>query len=370
MTRAADERYLPPPRPELAGLEPYVPGEQPADPKTVKLNTNEFPYPAAPEVIEALRRETGDRVRVYPNPTAEPLRRRLAERHGVTPERVIVGNGSDEILRLIVHAFGGPGRTLAIVEPTYSLFPVLAEQFATPLRTHALGGGTELPEGLFEDAADLCLLPTPNPPLGTAWDTATLERLAAKRWLLALDGAYVDFAGEDAARPLIDRYPNVLLTRTFSKSAGLAGMRVGYAIGDARAIDALNRLRDSYNVNRMSQAAAMGALEGWAYYRRKCDEIVESRRRLAEELTARGWRVHPSAGNFVFARHRDVKGICAGLKARGVLVRYFKRPGLDDGVRITIGTPAEIDALLGALDAFDGAAGGDSGDSLSRPFGA
>jgi histidinol-phosphate aminotransferase len=329
----------------------YVPGEQPADPKTVKLNTNEFPYPAAAEVIEAIARETGDRVRVYPNPTAEPLRRRLAERHGVAPEQIVVGNGSDEILRLIVHAYGGPGRGLAVVEPTYSLFPVLAAQFETPLRVHPLEGGTGLPESLFAEAAALCLLPVPNPPLGTVWDAGALERLARKDWLLGIDGAYADFAEGDAARGLIDRYPNVVLTRTFSKSGGLAGMRVGYAIGHRDAIDALGRLRDSYNVNRMSQAAALGALEGGAYYRRRCGEIVATRGRLAEALAARGWRVEASQGNFLFARRAGAESVYRDLKARGILVRYFKQRGLEDGVRITIGTPEEIDALLAGLDA-------------------
>jgi histidinol-phosphate aminotransferase len=352
MSNLTDQRFLPAPRPAIARLEPYVPGEQTGDPRTIKLNTNEFPYPAAPEVIEALKRETGDRVRVYPNPTAEPLRRRLAERHGVAPEQVLVGNGSDEILRLIVHAYGGPGRTLAIVEPTYSLFPVLAEQFETALRTHPLEGGTALPASLFADDADLCLLPAPNPPLGTAWDGEALTRLAGKRWLLALDGAYVDFAREDAARPLIDAFPNVVLTRTFSKSAGLAGMRVGYAVGDPRVIDVLNRVRDSYPVNRMSQAAALGALDGWTYYRRMCDEIVATRERLAGALAARGFRVPPSQGNFLFARHSRAETLYAELKARNILVRYFKRPGLEDGLRITIGTPDEIDALLAGLDAL------------------
>jgi histidinol-phosphate aminotransferase len=352
MPAAADQAWMPAPRPAIARLAPYVPGEQPSDPKTVKLNTNEFPYPAAPEVLDAIRRETGDRVRLYPNATAEPLRRRLAERHGVAPEQVLVGNGSDEILRLIVHAFGGPGRTLAVVAPTYSLFPVLAGQFETALRVHPLDGGERLPKSIFEDqSSDLCLLPVPNPPLGTSWTTEQLRPLAAKRWLLALDGAYVDFAEEDAARPLLDAFPNVLLTRTFSKSAGLAGMRVGYVVGHPAAIDALARVRDSYPVDRIAQAAAMGALEGWAYYRAKRDEIVASRGRLAQELTTRGWSVHASQGNFVFVRHPRAEQVYRALKERGILARYFTAPGLADGLRITIGAPAEIDALLAALDA-------------------
>lgn len=343
-------KNIPEPREFIKHLESYTPGEQPTDSGTIKLNTNEFPYPAAPGVLEAIRQAATDLVRVYPNPTSAPLRKRLAELHGVLPEQILVGNGSDEILRLLIHAYTGPERTLAMVEPTYSLYEVLAQQFEARVRPYPLDGGEGLSQDLYDSPCEVCFLPVPNPPLGTAFSEADLRRLADKPWLLVLDGAYVDFsAGFDPLALLAD-HPNVVIVRTFSKSSGLAGMRVGYAIAAVEVIAQLHKLRDSYNINRISQVAALAALDEADYYQARCREIVSSRQTLAQALGVRGFRVHTSQGNFVFARNEKAVVIYSSLKKRKVQVRYFDRPGLADGLRITVGTPEEIKGLLDQLD--------------------
>ncbi len=342
----------PSPRPFLEKLEAYVPGEQPRGGGWVKLNTNEFPYPAAPQVIEAIRREAADTVRVYPDPTATALREKLAERNGVEADQVLVGNGSDEILRLIAHAWLGPDRPLAMVLPTYTLYQVLAAQFSAPVNIHRLDHFERLPGSLFADKWAACFLPAPNPPLGTAFPIEELEKLAATGGLLVLDGAYIDFAPGYNPLAALKGHPAVIHTRTFSKSFGLAGVRVGCAIGPKPLIAALHKLRDSYNVNRLSQAAALGALEGADYYAARCAEIIASRGRLTQELRRRGFEVPESHGNFVFASRADVPTLYERLKERKILVRYFRHSGLEGGMRITIGTPGENEALLRAIDAI------------------
>lgn len=342
----------PTPRPFLEGLAAYVPGEQPREAGFIKLNTNEFPYPAAPEVLEAIRREAADSVRVYPDPLCTALRKGLAGRYGVEPGQVLVGNGSDEILRYLAHAFLGPGRRLAVVEPTYTLYQVLAAQFEAETAIHPLVGAERLPESLFTAEWDACFLPVPNPPIGTLFTHEELSRLAGTGRLVVLDGAYIDFAPGYDPTVYLKAYPNVVLTGTFSKSFGLAGMRVGYMIGRPELIATMHKLRDSYNVNRISQAAALGALAGAGHYRAKCDEIIASRASLTRELEERGFRVPASRGNFIFARHPKAPVLYEALKARKILVRYFTHSGLEGGVRITIGTPEENRALVGVLDAL------------------
>ena len=345
---------FPGPHPHIAALEPYVPGEQPHGDGWVKMNTNEFPYPAAAGVVEAIRREAADSIRIYPDPVCTLLREILAEHHGVEPDRILVGNGSDEILRMLFHAFVGQGRRVAIVRPTYTLFEVLAGMFAADIQNHELAPEHErLPESLFDEKWDACFLPLPNPPLGSVFPDGDLDRLVGTGRMIILDGAYQDFS--EYADPLerhADR-PNVVFTRTFSKSYGLAGLRVGYGIAVAEVITDLHRIRDSYNVNRVSQAAALAALEASGYYRERCDQIMKSRRQLAQDLTALGFRVHPGQANFLFARHPRAEMIFRELKGQKILVRYFDQAGLKDGVRITIGGPKENQALVDALKSMD-----------------
>ncbi|HOE95765.1 MAG TPA: histidinol-phosphate transaminase [Candidatus Sumerlaeota bacterium] len=343
---------LPEPNAFLAEIKPYEPGEQPQAPGFIKLNTNEFPYPAAPEVIEAIKREAADTVRVYPDPTCRALREALAAKHGLHPEQIIVGNGSDEILRLLFHAYVGAGRNLGIVQPTYTLFEVLARQFGARTLVFPLDASEKLSAGFLAAPWDAVFLPVPNPPIGGVFPERDLRKLAERGKLLVLDGAYIDFAQDHDPANLLAEFPNVVLTRSFSKSHGLAGMRLGYAMAHREIIANLNKLRDSYNVDRVTQAAGLAALAADRYYAKRCAEIVESRRKLAADLTKRGFKVPASQANFVFARHARAPEIYDALKQRKILVRHFNHSGLQGGVRITIGTPEENKALLYALDAI------------------
>lgn len=339
----------PAPHPMFAGLEPYAPGEQPQEPGFIKLNTNEFPYPAAPAVIEAIRAAANDNVRLYPSPRCAALRRTLADFHGVDPEMIFVGNGSDEVLRVLIQGYGGAGRTVAVAEPSYSLYPVLTSMAGAATRTFDLVDQVALPETAFEGGWDMFLLPVPNAPLGTVFPKADLDRLAGTGGLVVLDEAYIDFADGLSHFDLLKKHGNMVLSRTFSKAYGLAGLRVGYAIADPRVIEILSALADSYNVNRITQAVAQAAIESADYYKSKIDQICADRDWLIQEMRGMGLDVGASAANFIFARHPKARELYEGLKAKKILIRYFNRPGLDDGLRITIGMRGELEAMLGAL---------------------
>lgn len=336
-------------RPFLEKMEPYTPGEQVNAPRVVKLNTNENPFPPSPAVLAEIQK-TAERLHLYPNPTSEALRRALAGYHGVEPEQILVGNGSDEILRLLVHACIGPGQRIAAVEPSYSLFPVLAAEFEGKIQAYPLLDREKLPNDLFEGPEPLLFLPNPNPPLGTLFSRGEIARLCRDRAnrLVVIDEAYVDFAPRDAT-PLLIEFSNLVITRTFSKSFSLAGARVGYMIGDAELVLQVGKLTDSYNVNRLSQAAAAAALGTSAVMRENRDRIVETRDKTAVALRKLGYRVPESHGNFLFAIYPDAKGHYQKLRERGILVRYFDRDGLRDGMRITIGSPDQMTRLLDAL---------------------
>ncbi len=339
----------PAPREAVRNMRAYVPGEQPNDPDIVKLNTNEFPYPPPESVLEAVRKEASDSLRQYPNPTAAPLRRALAETCCVPPEWILVGNGSDEVLRLIFHAYLEPGAEIAATDPTYSLYPVLAAMFDAKYTEHPTGPNGELPDSLFEASPRIFAIANPNPPIGALYTQEELQRLAAKREsLLLIDEAYVAFAERDCI-DMVREHPNVVVSRTFSKSHALAGLRIGYAVARPQVIEALDKIRDSYNLNRVSQGAALAALQARDYYDRKMKEIVETRERLRNELLAMGYEVPKSSGNFLFARCGDGKRLLNTLRECKILVRHFDSPAFRDGVRITIGTPGEIDRLLEEL---------------------
>lgn len=357
------------PNPFVQGLMPYVPGAQSGGEGTIKLNTNEFPYPAAPEVIEAIRSAATDAIRLYPSSRCDALRSALAELHGVVPENILVGNGSDEILRLVIQAYASPGRMTATLWPTYSLYPALVAMTGAALHSFALDDLERLPAEIFEARWDLLLVPCPNAPLGSVFDPGELARLARSGGMLVVDEAYADFADDPGAVQLLDEHRNIIVTRTFSKAYGLAGLRVGYAIAEAGVIAELAKLADSYNVNRISQAAALAAIAARGYYADKIETIKTDRAWLGKELTRRGFDIPASQGNYVFARRRtpgtrgrqteagaasgvDVtaEAIYLGLKACGILVRWFDHPDLRDGVRITIGTRDQLERLLGAID--------------------
>lgn len=351
-------------------LHPYVPGEQPKIKGLIKLNTNENPYPPSPGVFEAIRKALDGRLRLYPNPTAQKLRERLARVHRCSPENVIVGNGSDDLLALATRAFvepagGRSGRnsasTVQFFTPSYSLYPVLANIHGATINAVPLEKDFRLPplsslrtSGSWDFRAALSFITTPNAPSGRAYATAELSRLcAAQRGIVLLDEAYVNFARENAMA-LAQRFSHVLVARTFSKAYSLCFMRVGYCIGHPTLIAALDKVRDSYNVNGLGQIAAEAALNDAAFYRAQFKTIIATRERLATALKALGFEVLPSQTNFLLAKPPGppAKAWLQALRERKILVRWFAAPEIRDFLRITVGTDAEADALLRAARAL------------------
>ena len=355
-------------RPSIARLHPYIPGEQPRIKGLIKLNTNENPYPPSPKVLAVTKAAVDGRLRLYPNPTAQPLREKLARLHRCRPENIIVGNGSDELLAMAVRCFVEPsaaaGRTRAasnsVVQffyPSYSLYPVLADihgcaKNAVPLNPDfSLPPIAELKRARHWDFhAALTFVTTPNAPSGRGYSITELEALCrAQRGVLVLDEAYVDFAKENALG-LALKYRHVLSARTFSKAYSLCFQRIGYFVGHPELIEALQKIRDSYNVNGLGQVAALATLEDLPYYRANFRRIIAVREKLSRDLTLLGFRVHPSQTNFVLARppRFPAREWLGRLRARKLLVRWFDYPSVREYLRITIGTPQQADALVKA----------------------
>jgi histidinol-phosphate aminotransferase len=342
-------------RPTVARMAGYTPGEQPRPGEpVVKLNTNESPYPPSPQVLEAIRRTAADALRRYPSPMADDFRRVAARVHDVTPDAVLAGNGSDDILQIALRTYCGPGDVLASPDPTYSLYPVLAQLAEVTFTTVPWAPGWQLPiEALVDTKPQAIFFANPNSPSGTWVSPAVVSALAARIDALVLvDEAYVDFA-EDNCLGLVTRHDNVLVARTLSKGYGLAGLRFGYAIGHPDVIAQMAKVKDSYNCDAIAIAAACAALDDQAYARQCWARVCDERRRLAEALTRRGFSVPPSHGNFVLATMpggAPARPLYQTLKADGILVRFFDKPGLSDKLRISIGTPEETDILLSAID--------------------
>jgi histidinol-phosphate aminotransferase len=367
-------------RPLVRKLHAYVPGEQPKIKGLIKLNTNENPYPPSPKVLAAVQAAVDGRLRLYPNPTAEKLRAKLAKLHGCRPENIIVGNGSDEVLALAVRAFVEPvseGRVPRVPNqnksgtrgtrpsemvqyftPSYSLYPVLADihgaaKNAVPLQPDfSMPSVPELKRAKkWNFNAALTFVTTPNAPGGRGYKTAELEKLCrAQKGVVVLDEAYVDFANENAAK-LALKFPHVLVARTFSKAYSLCFQRVGYFVGHPELIAALDKIRDSYNVNGLGQIAAEATLDNLKFYRANFKKIVTTREWLSRELTKLGFRVLPSQTNFILAKPPlfPAKDWLQKLRDRKILVRWFSAPEVSDYLRITIGTPAEAAALVRAV---------------------
>ena len=339
-------------------LTPYVPGEQPQIAGLIKLNTNENPYPPSPRVLEALRMEVGDTLRLYPEPTGKALRATVAQQMKLKPEQVFVGNSSDEVL---AHAFmallqHGP-RPLLFPDISYAFYPVYCRLYGITYRTVPLDAqlGLRVDDYVQPDAGAI-IFPNPNAPTGRALPRTEIERLlaACPDTLVVIDEAYVDFGAESAV-PLIDRHANLLVVQTLSKSRSLAGLRVGYALGQAPLIEGLTRVKDSFNsypLDRLATAGAVAAMEDAPYFERTRRAVIESRERLAEALRALHFEVLPSQANFLFVRHPAYRGadLAAALRERGILVRRFDEPArIADHLRISIGTDAQCDALVKAL---------------------
>jgi histidinol-phosphate aminotransferase len=360
-------------RPLVRELHPYVYGEQPKIKGLIKLNTNENPYPPSPKVLAAVKKAADARLRLYPNPTAQALREKLARLHGCRPENIIVGNGSDELLALAVRAFVEPKKfgksgyvklatrsrtTVQYFVPSYSLYPVLAdihdaEKSVISIHPYFnLPGVAELRRGkIWDFSAALTFVTTPNAPSGRGYTTVELEKLCrAQKGVVVLDEAYVDFAGENALK-LALKFPHVIVARTFSKAYSLCFQRVGYFAGHPGLISALHKIRDSYNVNGLGQIAAEATLGDLDYYRENFKKIIATRDWLSRELAQLGFRVLPSQTNFILAQppRFTAREWQEKLRARKILVRWFDFPEVEKYLRITIGTAPEAAALVAAV---------------------
>jgi histidinol-phosphate aminotransferase len=353
-------------RPLIRDLHAYVPGEQPKIKGLIKLNTNENPFPPSPKVLRAIKNAVDGRLRLYPNPTAQLLREKLAKLHKCKPENIIVGNGSDELLALAVRGFVEPSSKSKVQSlksvvqyftPSYSLYPVLADihgaaKNVVPLKSDfGLPSVAELRRGkIWNFNAALTFVTTPNAPSGRGYKTSELGKLCrAQKGVVILDEAYVDFANENALK-LALKFPHVLVARTFSKAYSLCFQRVGYFVGNAELISALHKIRDSYNVNGLGQIAAEATLDDLKFYRANFKKIISTREWLARELTNLGFRVLPSQTNFILAQPPKfpAKIWLQKLRAQKILVRWFPFPEVKNYLRITIGTPSEAEALVQA----------------------
>lgn len=350
--------------PVVRDLTPYVPGEQPRIANLIKLNTNEHPLPPSPAVVAAIRAELGDdgaKLRLYPDPNADLLKKAIAARHDLTTQEVFVGNGSDEVLAHAFLALLSHGAPVLMPDISYSFYPVYCglygvERVAVPLA-----------DDFSINPDDYCgqrgengkiggiLIANPNAPTGRPLPRAAIERIAAAHpdTVVVVDEAYVDFGGESAI-PLTHRYDNLLVIHTLSKSRSLAGLRVGFAVGHADLIEALERVKNSFNsypLDRLAIVGAVAAIEDEAWFRQACATVIATREALTADLAGLGFEVLPSAANFIFARHpgRDAGELAQALRERGIIVRHFRQPRIDQFLRITIGSDSECAALVAAL---------------------
>lgn len=365
-------------RPLIQKLDAYTPGEQPADmSRVIKLNTNENPYPPAPAVMEAIAKVAADSLRRYPSPSAAGFRAAAAKLHGVHEDQVVATNGGDELLRMLIQVFVEPGAPIGLSEPTYTLYAVLAAAHGAAVTKVERNADFSLPADIAKKwnaaGCTLAFIVNPNAPTGRFESPEILAAIAREfKGVLVVDEAYVDFAPASCLSLVAgkDALPNVVLLRSMSKGYGLAGLRFGYGLGDARLIAAMHKVRDSYNCDALSQAAATAALGAQDYYAVVRDNVKAERNRLAAELRRRGWSVPDSHTNFILAKPPE-NGVFSAfelygaLKVRGILVRYFKQPRLDDKLRISIGTPEQDDRLLAEIDDI---VAGSSGTFEPFPF--
>ncbi len=345
-------KYL---RPNIAAMQGYVPGFQPPDVASwIKLNTNENPYPPSPKVREAILAELGSdgaSLRTYPSASSQALREAAAELYGFDPSWIIMANGSDEVLNNLIRACAGQGQEVGYVHPSYSYYATLAEIQGAIVCTYALNDEYRIDAFPEHYHGKVFFLTTPNSPLGFAFPLDYIEELAKNcGGILVVDEAYADFADANAL-DLVRTYDNVVVTRTLSKSYSLAGMRLGLAIARPEVIQALDKIRDHYNLDRLAQAACVAALKDQAYFTEACRRIRETREWFSVELRSIGYQVVPSQGNFVFAAppDRDGRRVYDELYRRKILVRHFSDPLLCHGLRITIGTRPDMETTLAAL---------------------
>jgi histidinol-phosphate aminotransferase len=346
----------------VRALQPYVPGEQPKLPNLVKLNTNENPYGPSPRALEALRGEIGDSLRLYPDPESTRLREAIAALHGdIAPTQVFVGNGSDEVLAHAFLALLKHDQPILFPDITYSFYPVYCKLYDIDYRTVPLDADFALRVADYAQPNGGIIFPNPNAPTGRALPLADIDALlrANPDSVVVVDEAYIDFGGESAVA-LVNRHPNLLVVHTFSKSRSLAGLRVGFAVGHADLIDALNRVKNSFNsypLDRLAIAGATAAIEDREWFERTRQAVIRTRGSLTRDLESLGFEVLPSAANFVFARHarRDAGEMALALRQRGIIVRHFKLPRIEQFLRITVGTDEQCALLASALREIVGA---------------
>ncbi len=341
--------------PKVASLSPYVPGEQPKHDNLVKLNTNENPYGPSPQVIEAIRRDTGDGLRLYPEPDSYRLRDCVARYYDLDPARIFVGNGSDEVLAHTFFALFQQSRPILFPDISYSFYPVYCKLYDIPYRTIPLDEDFRLNLEPYRTENGGIIFPNPNAPTGMLLGVDAIERLLEENRdsAIVIDEAYIDFGGESAVK-LIDRFPNLLVIQTLSKSRSLAGMRIGLAFGHEELIEALVRVKDSFNsypLDRLASGAAIASFEDENYFQEIRNRIIQAREWVTRELQALDFQVMPSSANFVFAAppNRDAAGLAAQLRERGVIVRHFSQPRIASYLRISIGTPEENRRLIQAV---------------------
>ena len=340
-------------------LSPYIPGEQPKDRKFIKLNTNENPYPPSPKVIEAIQKAAGENLRLYPDPECGEFRQAVAARYGVKPEQVFAGNGSDEILAFAFAAFfesDTKEKPILFPDITYSFYPVYADLWNIPCRTIPLSEDFSININDYKIPSSGVIFPNPNAPTGVAVPLDEIlslaEYLEKQEKVLIVDEAYAAF-GAQSAIPYINNHPNLLTVHTLSKSASLAGLRFGFAIGNEKLIEGLCRIHDSFNsytLDRLALAGAAAAVSDATYYNEINSRVIETRERTAQTLRGLGFNVLPSSANFLFVKPPKTSGaeFFAALRERGILVRHFNKNRIADFLRISIGTNEEMDAVLGA----------------------
>lgn len=341
--------------PFVNDLVPYVPGEQPKLTRLVKLNTNENPYPPSPKALVAMQAELNDSLRLYPDPNSDRLKQAVAAYYGIQPNQIFVGNGSDEVLGHAFHGLFQHPLPLLFPDITYSFYPVYCGLYGIRFETLPVDEQFQIRLEDYQRPNGGIIFPNPNAPTGRLLPLEAIEQLLQRNTesVVLVDEAYIDFGGQTAIA-LVDRYPNLLVTQTLSKSRSLAGLRVGLAIGHPDLIEALERVKNSFNsypLDRLAIVGAAAAFEDREHFERTRQAVIQSREHLVADLQRLGFEVLPSAANFIFVRHpkEDAAQLAAKLRAQGVIVRHFKHPRIDQFLRITIGTPEQNQALLEAL---------------------
>jgi len=337
-------------------LTPYVPGEQPKLTNLVKLNTNENPYGPSPKVIEALKAEAADSLRLYPDPNSDALKAAIADTYHLNPNQVFVGNGSDEVLAHVFQALLKHDKPLLFPDITYSFYPVYCGLYDIDYQTIPLAEDFSINIDDYARPNGGIIFPNPNAPTGIPLPLAEVEMLLQRNpeSVVVIDEAYVDF-GTESAVGLINQYPNLLVTHTLSKARSLAGLRVGYALGSPDLIEALIRVKDSFNsypIDRFASAGAIAAIQDVEYFNKTCSQVMATRDTLVQDLTELGFEVLPSGANFIFAKHPAWDGaeLTAKLRERSIIVRHFKSPSrISPYLRITIGTDEQSKLLIAAL---------------------